>query len=183
MVNELGNSYGILKVVSKYRGPLPKETMRGYVLWECQCECGNSIVVPGRWLRLGSYKSCGCQKKLLDRKTAILKVEYANLKNEAKTRNKFFDLSFEDYKNTVLGDCIYCGQSPNMLRIDFNGGKLISEETIFINSIDRVDSSLGYISSNIASCCSSCNVSKSNHSKEFYISHMRKISAYNKKPA
>ena len=29
-------------------------------MWECQCECGNIVIVAGKNLRNGSTKSCGC---------------------------------------------------------------------------------------------------------------------------
>lgn len=29
-------------------------------LWRCQCDCGNEVFVPGRSLRAGMTKSCGC---------------------------------------------------------------------------------------------------------------------------
>lgn len=29
-------------------------------LWRCVCECGNEIIVPGKSLRSGNTKSCGC---------------------------------------------------------------------------------------------------------------------------
>lgn len=37
------------------------------------------------------------------------------------------------------------------------------------NGIDRVDSSIGYIESNIQSCCGSCNYMKSNYSLEIFL--------------
>ena len=36
-------------------------------LWRCKCECGNEIVVPGKSLRTGNTRSCGCLVADLDR--------------------------------------------------------------------------------------------------------------------
>ena len=36
---------------------------RSHVAWECQCECGNSIIVRGEYLRNGHTVSCGCKRK------------------------------------------------------------------------------------------------------------------------
>lgn len=33
---------------------------RGYVCWNCSCECGNTVVVRGKHLTSGTTKSCGC---------------------------------------------------------------------------------------------------------------------------
>ncbi len=35
----------------------------GSILWECICECGNTIPVPSRCLVHGETKSCGCHRK------------------------------------------------------------------------------------------------------------------------
>lgn len=32
-------------------------------MWECECSCGNSVVVGGQMLREGRTKSCGCLMK------------------------------------------------------------------------------------------------------------------------
>ena len=34
-----------------------------YALWRCKCDCGKEVVVPGRSLRSGNTKSCGCYNK------------------------------------------------------------------------------------------------------------------------
>ena len=35
----------------------------GYYVWECGCDCGNTIAVSGRYLMTGATQDCGCQKK------------------------------------------------------------------------------------------------------------------------
>jgi hypothetical protein len=32
----------------------------GHIVWECECECGNTVFVSGRYLTRGYTKSCGC---------------------------------------------------------------------------------------------------------------------------
>lgn len=43
------------------------------VLWKCQCDCGNQIVVNGASLRNGRTNSCGCLK--LERNAADMQSE------------------------------------------------------------------------------------------------------------
>lgn len=57
--NELGNTYGNLTVIAES----PTRSKDGKVQWECQCKCGNIIIVPGKLLRNGNTKSCGCLAK------------------------------------------------------------------------------------------------------------------------
>ena len=34
-----------------------------YVVWECKCDCGNTVLVASNQLRNGNTKSCGCLRK------------------------------------------------------------------------------------------------------------------------
>lgn len=34
---------------------------QGQARWRCICSCGNEAIVPGRHLRNGKVKSCGCK--------------------------------------------------------------------------------------------------------------------------
>lgn len=51
----------------------------GTIIWECQCDCGNTVFVSGRSLLRGDTRSCGC-----------LKMErVANLKKKDLTGQRF----------------------------------------------------------------------------------------------
>ena len=39
-----------------------KERKYGYVVWRCQCDCGNEVFVPSGLLVNGNTKSCGCEQ-------------------------------------------------------------------------------------------------------------------------
>lgn len=54
-VNEIGNRYGRLTVLSR-----EGSSKKGYATWLCQCDCGEQVVVEGRLLRSGTTCSCGC---------------------------------------------------------------------------------------------------------------------------
>lgn len=55
VIDETGNSYGELTVVS--RRPAPPGRHGAH--WLCQCSCGNATTVPGVILRQGRTQSCG----------------------------------------------------------------------------------------------------------------------------
>jgi len=40
-----------------------EERKRGFIIWECQCDCGNIAYVIGSSLTHGKRKSCGCLRK------------------------------------------------------------------------------------------------------------------------
>ena len=66
-INEIGNKYGKLTVLSKAENT--KSKTEG-TFWLCQCECGNTIITSGTNLRLGHTQSCGC---MVSRGEALIK--------------------------------------------------------------------------------------------------------------
>lgn len=52
--DETGNRYGKLIVLER-RG-----TRFSNALWLCKCDCGNTTITPGVYLRSGEVNSCGC---------------------------------------------------------------------------------------------------------------------------
>ena len=53
-----GLKFGRLIVIAR-AGSVRREQAK----WLCECECGNTRVVPGRHLRNGSISSCGCEHR------------------------------------------------------------------------------------------------------------------------
>ncbi|GAA3620591.1 AP2 domain-containing protein [Secundilactobacillus similis] len=47
--------------------PHGRDCRNGDLLWLCQCDCGNQIVVDGARLRSGSTQSCGCLRRDVSR--------------------------------------------------------------------------------------------------------------------
>lgn len=61
VINEEGNRYGKLIVTSR-SGSITTDAKETRATWNCLCDCGNSVVVAGHYLRSGDVKSCGCLK-------------------------------------------------------------------------------------------------------------------------
>jgi bisphosphoglycerate-dependent phosphoglycerate mutase len=55
-----GQRFGKLRVLSKAEG----HDKQDRILWNCVCDCGKEITAPGRELRNGYRRSCGCRSKL-----------------------------------------------------------------------------------------------------------------------
>lgn len=47
----------------------------GNALWECQCECGSKIIIPGIELRRRGPRSCGCTKSKGEEKISKILTE------------------------------------------------------------------------------------------------------------
>ena len=52
---QAGQRFGRLTVMEK-----TDERERGYVVWKCRCDCGNSLSIDSRRLTRGTVKDCGC---------------------------------------------------------------------------------------------------------------------------
>lgn len=55
LVDLTGQKFGRLTVLERAENAKDRKTR-----WLCRCDCGNEIVVYGRYLRGGNTKSCGC---------------------------------------------------------------------------------------------------------------------------
>jgi hypothetical protein len=61
----VGRKFGRLSVMRR-----SGRTDDNHITWECACDCGGNAIVPGRYLRSGGSKSCGClRKKALNKTT------------------------------------------------------------------------------------------------------------------
>lgn len=81
VINEIGNIYGYLTVIS--RNEDPSFNKDGRAMWNCKCKCGNQCVVAGKLLREGKVTSCGCRRQSLGEE-AIENILLQNNFNYAK---------------------------------------------------------------------------------------------------
>jgi len=72
-------------------------------------------------------------------------ASYNEYKRRANNKSLLFELTNDEYVELIAGNCYLCGRdgSDNLT-----------------NGIDRIDNKLGYIMSNLNSCCGSCNYIK-----------------------
>lgn len=71
-----------------------------------------------------------------------------------------FTLPLDVFNSLLKGDCTYCGAPPTQ--------KAKHHPSFLYNGIDRVDSSQGYISTNVVPCCRVCNIAKNNMSLDAF---------------
>jgi len=145
-----------------------ERTKSGGLMWNCICDCGNSVRVSAHDIRSEHTKSCGClktDKLCLPPEEASFNALYYSYKTSAemrkgtKHRNLPFDLSKEFFKKITGMNCFYCGVVPARI--------IPTRQTNGIyprNGIDRVDSSKGYVENNVVPCCKRCNVAKNDMS-------------------
>lgn len=174
----LGNKYDKLTVISfshekqryKKNKLIPSKTQKsGHIYyWKCMCTCGKECVVEQNALKKGDIHSCGhdavATNKIQDRATAIKKRIYTRYKcrlkglskEDGSRRNLEFKLTFKQFSALISKPCHYCGAVSSNKYPDRYDKTIIYE----CNGVDRVDSNVGYVSSNCVPCCSACNSAK-----------------------
>ena len=83
----------------------------------------------------------------------------------ARRRDLEFTISEKEYIDLKQGQCYLCG------------GLATSD---CLNGIDCIDSSKGYVTDNVKSCCPCCNKMKLNHDMSTFIDQCLKITEFNK---
>lgn len=185
-INLIGKKFGKLEVV----GLSEKRGNRKQIKWNCICDCGNAHIVTGESLREGKSKSCGCLQKELkahnynkNRPEAILKIQYFHLKRRHNKKTKEPVISFKEFQKLSYQKCFYCGlESSKIIEDRYNDSKSknkISNTTIKINGIDRVNSNTGYTQNNVVACCLFCNRAKMDMTKQDFMSWVKRIYEYN----
>lgn len=88
-----------------------------------------------------------------------VKTRLSKLKNSAKNRDLNINLNINKYQVLIDSGCHFCGIELS----DQNG-----------YCLDRIDSSKGYIISNVVACCKICNRAKSDMNVHDFINWLQK---------
>ena len=146
--------------------------------WYCQCSCGNMKLVNGSLLRTGSTKSCGCLNKEVHSTGhgVITGSFFCDVKISAKNRHLDFNIDIE-YLDKLFkkqnGCCAISG-----LPIVIAPRKQKIQTTA---SLDRIDSSVGYIQENVQFVHKHINVMKNNYNIDYFLKLCKIISDHNER--
>jgi hypothetical protein len=145
--------------------------------WNCICDCGKNQILQTRELRSG--KSFGCRgcKHLRQMKTCFDQMWY---RISARARNLDREINIDkqyvlDLFNLQKGKCALTGLDISIAtgRDNFMHGKSTA-------SLDRIDSSKGYIKGNVQWVHKYINRMKSNFSQKQFIELCTAVANYNK---
>jgi hypothetical protein len=132
--------------------------------WECKCDCGKVFIVSTCNLQGGHTKSCGCYRSFhhsITPKDNYYVSDYTffrRFEEQGKRRKLEFKITLIDIKNQLIKQNSKCQLSG--LDININNGSA---------SIDRINSSKGYIIDNIQIVHKTINFMKSTLSQEEFI--------------
>jgi len=169
---QIGDRYFRLEII----GEGPREDGRTIIV---QCDCGTvKQMSAGNWKK--KVKSCGCYQK--DTRNdcrpssakatgeAARRSVINSYQTNAKARGLCFELTEEQLDTLFQGACVYCDAPPSQVSKNrFGYGDFT------YNGIDRLDSSVGYVHSNVVSCCFDCNRAKGSRSVEEFIAWIERV--------
>lgn len=176
-VNEVGNTYGKLKVIEK-----GKSTYYG-IFWICRCDCGKITEVLGTSLRNGKAVACGCNRGFNTGPHAkvqnkVLKAHFISYKTSKRANQLGFDLSYLEFENICRKNCYYCNSTPQPKKyLTYRPKSRLGDRYSYdnLNGIDRLDNSKGYIEGNCIPACGKCNMMKRDHTEEQFLEHISRI--------
>lgn len=165
-----GRVFDKLKVIEIHH----LEERTGMPFWTCRCECGMDKVVPTRLLRnKRNTKSCGCSWKT--GYNGISARHFSNIRSHATTRDLEIDISIQQIWDLYLRQNKKCAISGVLLKLESSRKK---ETTA---SLDRIDSSKGYVMDNVQWVHKTVNIMKSNLLEQDFIEWAKTIYLFNRK--
>lgn len=186
IIDRVGQRKGHLECVSFFASNEQQQAE-----WTFKCDCGNTVN------RVWTYKASTCgvhcpfSKQLKSAKAKAvggrkagpkgsvgLQRLFDQYRKRARTKGYPFELSLSEFGRLTSQNCHYCGAEPemNVISSDIrNTPKVIENSRYTYNSIDRIDSNIGYIDGNCRPACKKCNIMKWNMTVEEFYGHMRKV--------
>ena len=172
-IDLIGKTFGELKVI-EYEG----HKQRHY--WKCLCSCGKERILQQEYFVGGHCVSCGCRKKRRGFRSTAFKgfgevplKYYNNIRRRSKGIHKF-SVSIKYLWNIFLKQNRKCALSGLLISLEvFN----TSEQTA---SLDRIDSSKGYIKGNIQWVHKNINKMKQSFDDNYFIKMCKQVAENHK---
>jgi len=150
--------------------------------WLCVCDCGNEKIVRGGHLTKGFTKSCGCeshpsksQHKSWKGYEEIPLDFFTTIKRNAERRNIEFDITIEYLWELFVKQNKRCSLSG----VELKFGRVTKDKENKNVSIDRIDSSKGYIVGNVQWIDKQINIMKNKMDEKTFLSLCKQIVYYN----
>ena len=174
--NYAGQKFGMLTALN-FEGLIGKSrTLKS--LWNFRCDCGNNTTKVIYDVVNGKTKSCGClnHKRGKDAKhwkgyKDIPSTYFSSLKQGAATRNMEFKITIQYIWNLFVKQNKKCNLSGAELKFDTDNFKNTS-------SLDRIDSSKGYVKGNVQWVHKTINFMKQNMDDADFVNWCKIVSSH-----
>jgi hypothetical protein len=186
VVNPIGKKYGLLTVES-----FAATTKCGHKTYTCKCDCGNTVVRTGTSIRRSKNSSCGCFSKkgvAHHQWTGVGEISgdfwYMHIvrsangsKNGNKVRKpKELTLTIQKAWDLFLEQRRNCALSGVTLTFPKKG-----KDKSYTASLDRIDSSKGYVLGNVQWIHKDINIMKNKFDNEYFINVCREVCIFHAK--
>ena len=174
-----------------------ENTPHGDVCYYCRCDCGHEFIAYAGNLRRRKYQRCAkcrpCTKEAnyaseVWHQKALSKLPgeqglsklFSIYKRNARTYNRTFNLTKEQFTEMTSKNCFYCGRPPySIMHPDRTCRPDVREKGKYVYSgIDRVDSDFGYSLNNCLPCCKICNWLKRDMTQEEFFNHLLAVTKH-----
>jgi hypothetical protein len=157
------------------------------VIWKCLCDCGKVKNVTGPHLRNGSTKSCGCFKaENIKSKFGKQHPQWNGYKeisltflsrmiSGAKLRNIEWNLTTKYLWKLYLKQNKKCALSGKEIKMPIHVRQLRDKDNDNLASLDRIDSTKGYIVGNVQWVCKRINYMKHTMRQETFLEYVRAV--------
>lgn len=163
---------------------LLKIKARGFILLEAyqgidtkikiQCFCGKEIMCKPRGIAQGERTSCGCKRgwKLRQGTEFVNLTYFNNIKHHATNKNREFKITIDYISDLLVKQDFKCALSGINIECAYKDSHTAS--------LDRIDSSKGYIEGNVQWVHKVINDMKSNREDKLFIEYCRAVAEFNK---
>ena len=174
----IDKKFGRLTVISEH-----SKTRNGHIRYACECECGNSTNVLGTHLRQGNTISCGCAIPIGKARTDwtgvgemsgafwATHVVTSASGNKGSRRELPLTITKEDAWDLFLKQGRKCALSGIELKFPER-----HNDRSWTASLDRIDSSEGYIEGNVQWLHKDVNMMKRTYTQEHFVKMCELIS-------
>jgi hypothetical protein len=173
LIDLIGKKFGKLLVIER----APNKKLQ--TCWKCKCECGKEKIVEADHLRSGRTQSCGCAQYQYGENHRswkgykdIPQSHFRRIKDNANNRNIPFEIKIKDVWELFIKQNKKCVLSG--LPLDFTcGGRELKH--LGTASLDRIDSTKGYVKGNVQWIHKDVNWMKQDYSNDYFLSMCQKI--------
>jgi hypothetical protein len=180
IVDVLGKKFGLLTVVSS-----AGLTNCGHKQYNCKCNCGNDVVRTGTSIRRSENSSCGCFKKIGNQNACwkgfgeisrdfwfghIVRSANGSKNGNHIRKPKELSITIEDAWKLFLKQNRKCALTGLLLIFPTSGA-----DKDWTASLDRIDSSKGYIKGNVQWVHKIVNIMKNKFQQDTFIYFCKKI--------
>ena len=183
----VGKKFSRLTVIRRLENVIGSRSRREvFSKWECRCDCGNIVEKLGTNLVRGRVKSCGCYTKECCIKNGKLKrigtkdisgAFWSRILAGARKRKLEVSISWDYAQELIEKQNFRCAISntPIVLKASNNAYNGSTKDNTA--SLDRIDSSKGYIPGNIQIVHKQVNFMKQSMSHDDFINFCKVISS------